>query len=349
MKRIQILPIISILAILLSTKAFSMTLSSSISKNGIFYNLQPSINVEGKADWGEFKKKRKLIEKKIKSTPIPPDHILPKEKSLELLKLLSNKNSITWIGHASFLIQLNGINILTDPLFSSNTGPLWFGPKRIVNPGIELSSIPKIDIIIISHSHYDHLDKASLSKMPNKEEITVYVPLNLSGFFKKIGYKKIIELDWLETHQFNDKTNIRLLPSHHWSQRTLFDRNKTLWGSYQIRTDGYNIYFMGDSAYSKIFKEIGKLSGPYNLAILGIGAYEPETIMKNSHTTPEEAVQVGKDIDAENILAMHWGTVILSTEDPWEPPSRFKRAGEKEGYLEENIWIMKIGESKELR
>lgn len=349
MKRILILPIISILTILLSMKVFSMSLSSSISKNGIFYNLEPSIEVEGKADWSEFKKERKFIEEKIKSNPIPPNHVLSKEKSLELFTLLSTQNSISWIGHASFLIQLNGLNILTDPLFSNNAGPLWFGPKRIVKPGMELSSIPRIDIIIISHSHYDHLDKASLDKIPNKEEITVYVPLNLSTFFKKIGYKKIIELDWLETHQFNDTTNIRLLPSHHWSQRTLFDRNKTLWGSYQITVDNYNIFFMGDSAYSKIFKEIGELSGPYNLAILGIGAYEPEVIMKNSHTTPEEAVQVGKDINAENILAMHWGTVILSTEDPWEPPTRFKSAGKNEGYLEENIWIMKIGETKELR
>nr|WP_267879386.1 MBL fold metallo-hydrolase [Sneathiella glossodoripedis] len=210
-----------------------------------------------------------------------------------------------------------------------------------------MSDLPPLDYLVLSHNHYDHLDARTIRAIQGKSDITVIVPLRLGNYFKKRGFSRVIEMDWWDRFEEND-IQITALPSQHWSKRTPFDRNKTLWASFAFKHDATSIYFTGDTGYGPLFKEIGKLEGPFDYTLVGIGAYEPRAIMKAHHTTPEEAVKIAQDVKAKTIVGMHWGTVRLTDEPLFEPPGRFLQAATKEGYDPENIWIMSIGESRKL-
>ncbi|MCL4128574.1 UNVERIFIED_CONTAM: hypothetical protein GTU68_036049 [Idotea baltica] len=271
------------------------------------------------------------------------DHILPKQQALEQLNNADNY-SITWLGHAAFLIKLNDCFILTDPFLSKNAGPGFLGPKREISSPLDISELPKIDMIIISHNHYDHLDSKVIKNFPNKEKIKVIVPLGLSNFFIKRGFNHVTEMNWWQEIDINDIT-IGCLPCVHFSGRGLFDRNKTLWASFSIKNKSKKIWFSGDTAYGEIFKEIGEKEEDFDLALIGIGAYEPRDFMCSVHATPEEAVQIAKDIKATKTIGMHWGTIRLTPEPFFEPPKRFKQAAEDQKYGQENALILKVGET----
>ena len=291
--------------------------------------------------------KKRVFGKKQIPDHIPEGHSLSEETSIK--NFLDNKDpvSITWLGHAAFLFRINQINILIDPFLSDNAGPSLVGPKRFIKPGIGVKNLPKIDIILISHNHYDHLDTKALRKINNKNEIKVIVPLKLKKIVQRQGYNNISEVDWYDEVEIN-KIKIRCLPAIHWSRRLGQKRNETLWCGYSVFGENKKIYFSGDIAYGKVFREIGKNEGPFDLSIVSIGAYEPREMMKTSHATPEEAAQVTKDIGSNNILGMHWGTIRLSAEDLWEPPVRFYQAATKLGYNRKQIWKMSIGETRSL-
>ncbi|APA83947.1 MBL fold metallo-hydrolase [Francisella tularensis] len=273
----------------------------------------------------------------------PRDHVLEKQQALEQLDK-SNDYSITWLGHAAFLIKLNGCFIVTDPFLSNNAGPGFLGPKREIFSPLDLSELPKIDMLIISHNHYDHLDSKVINNFPNKENIKVVVPVGLSNFFIKRGFKNVTEMNWWQEININDIT-IGCLPCVHFSGRGLFDRNKTLWASFSIKDKNKKIWFSGDTAYGDVFKEIGKKEEYFDLALIGIGAYEPRDFMCSVHATPEEAIQIAKDIKATKTIGMHWGTIRLTPEPFFEPPKRFKQAAINQKYGEENALILKIGET----
>ena len=277
---------------------------------------------------------------------IPPNHVLNETAALTQLEQTKG-DTITWLGHASFLIRLQHKTILTDPYLSELAGLWGIGPRRYVPPGISIKHLPPLDFIILSHNHYDSLDLQTINQLANKNHIKVITPLNTGKYFKANGYKNIYELDWQQSISFND-IRFTAMPAIHFSRRGLFDGDTTLWAGFTVKTPQQNIYFSGDTAYGAIFKNIIAKYGPFNLAILGIGAYLPQDIMRYSHSTPEQAVQIGKDVAALNILGMHWGTIILSEEPPFEPPKRFKRAAKQAGFLPENIWLMKIGETRAL-
>lgn len=279
---------------------------------------------------------------------IPDGHTLPKTEAMKLLNTIEG-DRVTWLGQASFLINISGKTILTDPFLTEFASPVsWAGPRRFVAPGIPLDKLPPIDIVIVSHSHYDHLDDRTIRSLKNKDKINVVVPLGLKSFFTERGYNKVTELDWKESISLG-KLALTALPAVHDSARSTNDRNQTLWASWVIDSSTKKILFVGDTGYSEtIFKLIGKQYGPFDYAFLPIGGYEPRKLMWMSHITPEEAVAIGNEVRADTLIASHWGTINLSDEPPWEPPKRFSKAGLDNGFSEETLWVMKIGETRPL-
>ena len=279
---------------------------------------------------------------------VPEDHVLSEDKALKLYEELRDENTITWIGQSTLLIKTNGVIILTDPYFAKLASPLIVGPERFVEPGIAAENLPKVDILVISHNHYDHLDEAFVEALPNKSNVHVVVPLELGTFFSERGYKNIHELDWYESVNIGDMV-FTSLPTVHYSGRGLGDKNKSLWCSWAISSPVGQYYFIGDSAYSAtLFKEVGEKFDSFDLAMVTIGTYGNRKYGVNNHTTPEEAVMIAQEINAKAVMGIHWGTIDLSDEDPREPPERFLNSATENGYSPEAVWLMKIGESRRL-
>ena len=288
-------------------------------------------------------------EKKKLDLTYPSEHVVSQEKVLSDLNNLKDNNYIAWIGHATFLIKLGDTTIITDPLFSKNAGPLVFGPKRYIDPAIPLNKIPKINLFLLTHNHYDHLDYRTIKKFPHKEA-KVIVPLKLAKYFTNNKFNDVEEIDWYQETQINNDIKITLLPAVHWSKRTLTDTNKTLWGSFLIEYKGKKIFFACDTGYGNIYKELGNKYGPIDITFINIGAYDFRPMFEKSvyHTNPEEALNIGKDLNSKKLIGMHWGTVVLSLEPIMEPPVRFKNSAEKYGYQKKDAMIFKIGEVKKL-
>ena len=278
---------------------------------------------------------------------VPNDHYLFEKDAISQYQQLNGQNSITWLGHATFLIRLNGMTILTDPFLTEFASPLWeFGPRRYVQPGISLNNLPSIDMVVVSHNHLDHLDAETIESLQGKENIRVFIPLGLKTFFKDRGYTNVEELDWNESFSYGG-IELTALPTVHFSGRGLNDKNRTLWCSWSISSQSGKVFFSGDTSYSPtIFKTIGKENGPYDLAIVSIGAYKTRKYGPASHLTPEEAVKVVMETKSSVVVAMHWGTIELSDEPPWEPPVRFKKAAQDNGIASDQTWVMKIGETR---
>ena len=315
--------------------------------NGTFRNSEgsPKRDPNVKFSYKIFNEERNKI--KIE---YPDSHVVPREQVLKDLAANNKGDYIAWIGHATFLIKLGSTTIITDPLFSKNTGPLIFGPKRYVSPAIKLTEVPKTDLLLLTHNHYDHLDASAIRNFPHKDT-KVILPLKLSKYFKR--YKDVNELDWYEEIQVNKDVKVTLLPAVHWSKRSLWDTNKTLWGNFLIEYKGKKILFACDSGYGNIYKELGKKYGPIDLTFINIGAYNfyPMMPVKDKsvfHTNPEEALQIGKDLNSKKIVGMHWGTVVLSLEPIMEPPIRFKASAEKYGFKKDEAITFKIGQVSKL-
>ena len=285
-------------------------------------------------------------EKKKLDMTVPKEHVVDKDKVKADLEKFKNDDYIAWIGHATFLIKLGDITIITDPVFSKNAGPLIFGPKRFTKPALELNEIPKTDVFLLTHNHYDHQDMSTIRKFPFKDA-KVMLPLKLGKYFKR--YKDVNEMDWYDEIKVNDNLKITLLPAVHWSKRSLTDTNKTLWGNFLIEYKNKKILFGCDTGYGNIYKELGKKYGPIDLAMINIGAYNFYPIMPYKdksayHTNPEEALGIGRDLKSKKVLGMHWGTFVLSLEPIMEPPIRFKDSAEKYGFKKEDALIFKIGQ-----
>lgn len=253
---------------------------------------------------------------------------------------------ITWIGHSTFLIQYRGLNILTDPILSQRASPLSFaGPKRLVPLPIEYKDLPAIDYVIISHNHYDHLDLETIQLLGNQTRYLV--PLKLKEWFveQNIAEENVIEFDWWD-QAYLDELTITATPSQHWSARTLFDRNKTLWAAWHIRIADFSLWFAGDTGYNdRQFKEIGEHFKQIDLGLIPIGAYAPRWFMKAQHVNPEEAVRIHQDINARHSIGMHWGTFQLSAEKMDAPKLELAAALEKFQLADTAFRTLAIGET----
>ncbi len=243
-----------------------------------------------------------------------------------------NHLSTTYVNHATHLIQLHQLNILTDPVFSNCVSPFKrVGPKRFRAPGIAIKDLPKIDFIVISHNHYDHLDLHSLKSLCEMYQPIIVVPLGNKKIIQKMNAKQIIELDWWESLQITPQQKITLVPAQHWSARSLWDANKALWGGFVIEADDLKVYFSGDTGYGTHFKKIHNYFGKIHVSILPIGAYEPRWFMKEQHINPEEAVLAHLDLNAHLSIASHHLTFQLTDEGVDEPTIELQKSLKKWG------------------
>jgi len=318
--------------------------------NGTFRNPEGSPERNSNIKWSFriFNKEKKKLD-----MTVPKEHVVEKEKVLSDLERLKDDDYIGWIGHATFLIKLGKTTIITDPVFSKNAGPLFFGPKRYTEPALKLNEIPKTDLILLTHNHYDHQDMTTIRRFPFKDA-KVMLPLNLGKYFTRNGYKDVNEMDWYDEIKVNENLKVTLLPAVHWSKRSFNDTNKTLWGNFLIEYKEKKILFACDTGFGNIYKDLGNKFGPIDLALINIGAYNFYPIMPYKdksayHTNPEEALSVAKDLKSKKVIGMHWGTFVLSLEPIMEPPVRFKDNAEKYGFKKEDAIIFKIGEMKSLK
>ena len=251
----------------------------------------------------------------------------------------------TFINHSSFLIQWNGINILTDSIWSKRCSPFqWAGPRRMRPPGINYEHLPPIHLILISHNHYDHLDKITFKKLVKDFQPKVIAPLGLAHLLTKWGAKQVTELDWWQTDDFHG-LSITATPCNHFSSRGLFDRDKTLWAGYSLSDQRRKIYYTGDTGYSEVFKEIGEKLGPFDLSFIPIGAYKPEWFMSPIHISPCQALQVHHDVKSKKSVAMHFGTFPLADDNPETSTSALRRCLKEKDISEEDFSLPKEGSS----
>ena len=317
--------------------------------DGTFRNPEGSPKIE---DFG-FNWSFKVFneEKKKININVPPDHVINKKEVLKNLEENINNDYVAWIGHATFLIKLGNTTIITDPVFEKNMGPLIFGPKRYVDPAINLKEIPEVNLFLLTHNHYDHLSTRTIKRFPYKKA-KVLAPLKLGKYFTSNSFADVSEMDWYDEIKVND-IKITFLPAVHWSKRSLWDTNKTLWGNFLIEYNNKKIFFACDTGYGNIYKELGKKYGPIDLTFINIGAYNfyPMSPRKDKsiyHTNPEEALNIAQDLKSKKVLGMHWGTVVLSLEPIMEPPVRFKDNAEKYGFSKKDAMIFKIGQVSKL-
>lgn len=254
--------------------------------------------------------------------------------------------TVTWIGHATLLVQLDGVNVLTDPQWSERASPVRFaGPKRVSPPGLRFEDLPPIHLVLISHDHYDHLDVATVRRLAREHRPRFVVPLGLKAWFAGLGIEQVAELDWWQSQTLGELV-LTSVPAQHFSGRTLWDRNRRLWSGWAVRGRDRRFFFAGDTAYYDVFKEIGARLGPFELAAVPIGAYLPPVIMKSGHTTPEEALDVFADVAGRVLVPIHWGTFDLAEEPLEEPPVRLQAEARRRGLGPDRVWILKFGETR---
>lgn len=250
----------------------------------------------------------------------------------------ATQDTLTWIGHASFLVQLGGKNLLIDPVMSPAIG--WF--KRNAPPGLDWPALPKIDMVLITHNHRDHMDAPTLKRL-GFDPVYV-VPQGLGNWFRRAGMRRIVEMGWWQQMDI-EGCHVTFVPAEHWSRRNLFDLNTSWWGGYVIERNGLRVYHAGDSGWFDGFEMIGELCGDIHAALLPIGAYEPRWFMRPQHIDPSEAVRAFQALNARQFVAMHWGTFKLSDEPLDEPPLTVRAAWEAATLPENRLNIPAIGET----
>lgn len=254
---------------------------------------------------------------------------------------------LTWIGHSSFLFQVNGCNVLTDPVFSERASPFAFaGPKRYTPAALQVKDLPAIDVVLISHNHYDHLDDATVRALHQRfGDHTVFcVPEGLADWFRKRGITKLIELSWWQSQTF-DAGEVFCVPAQHFSGRGPGDANASLWCGWIMDIGATRLYFAGDTGYGPVFKTIGEVFGHVDLALLPIGAYDPRWFMGPVHVAPEEAVHIHRDVRARLSIGMHWGAFVLTDEPMDEPPRRLQQALHEQGIDPRRFRVMQHGQT----
>ncbi|MEZ5502792.1 MAG: MBL fold metallo-hydrolase [Halioglobus sp.] len=259
---------------------------------------------------------------------------------------LASGLSVTFINHASFLIQVDGLNILTDPIYSERASPSQLaGPARVHQPGIAFEDLPPIDVILVSHNHYDHLDEGTLRRFAAmKEQPLVLSGLGNGALFEQLGLVRHQDLDWEQSIEV-DGTRFTFTECRHRSGRGVIDQMKTLWGAFAVHARSGSVYFAGDSGYSSHFRETGNRHGPFTLALLPIGAYDPRWFMADVHVNPQEAVQAHLDLRAQRSIAMHFGTFQLTYESFTQPTEDLAVAMAESNLSEDEFSVLQPGDT----
>jgi N-acyl-phosphatidylethanolamine-hydrolysing phospholipase D len=324
------------LAVVLLLTAPTMSTAGAPRNGERFLNLAGSRDLPGLQDMLPF------FLRKAWTTLVPRAggaHLVPYNREAIL-----HNPSITWIGHSTMLVRMDGVAFLTDPIFSSHAGPLRFtGPKRHVTPGVPLAALPPIDFVTLSHDHYDHTDIPSIAALAQRG-VRFIVPLRMGALVRGAG-GEAVELDWWQ-HTEVRGVRIHCVPAQHFSGRSLADGNWRLWAGWVIEGPTRRFYHAGDTGYFAGFKEIGNRLGPIDLAAMPIGAYDPASIMHAVHLNPEEAVQAAVDLGAGRVVAMHFGTFDLTDEPLDQPAYRFHAAAYRHDLDDDRAWTMDVGETR---
>ena len=270
--------------------------------------------------------------------------------SLDTLYARPERLRVTWVGHSTTLLQTPSANLLTDPIFSRRASPVPFaGPARLVPPPLAISALPPIDVVLCSHDHYDHLDRASITEIHRRFRPTFFVPLGIKKRLDRWGVGPTLEMDWGQ-YAHLDGLRLHCAPAHHFSGRSLFDRDATLWASWYVEepaADGLRFYYAGDSAYAEHFKRLREYFGAPEVAVLPIGAYQPRWFMRPVHMDPKEAVRAFLDLEAHHFIPVHWGTFDLAEEPAGEAPRLTCRHAAAHG-VAGRLHVLDVGESFDL-
>ncbi|WP_309248533.1 MBL fold metallo-hydrolase [Streptomyces sp. MNP-20] len=251
--------------------------------------------------------------------------------------------AVTWAGHASWVVRIGGLTVLTDPVWSRR---ILGTPARVTPVGVAWSALPRVDAVVISHNHYDHLDAPTLKRLPR--DTPLFVPAGLGRWFARRRFTRVTELDWWESAEL-DGVRLGFVPAHHWSKRGLRDTCRSLWGGWVLTDgEGQRVYFAGDTGYGHWFARIGERYPGIDLALLPIGAYEPRWWLRDVHCDPEEAVRAARDVGARRMAPMHWGTFLLSAEPVLEPLERVRAAWAAGGLAPDDLWDLPVGGSRVL-
>ncbi|HEX9819786.1 MAG TPA: MBL fold metallo-hydrolase [Methylomirabilota bacterium] len=263
------------------------------------------------------------------------------------LRANQREPTLTWIGHATLLVQLDGVNVLTDPHWSERASPVSFaGPRRVTPPGLRFEDLPPVHLVLISHDHYDHLDVATVKRLAAVHRPRFYVPLGLKAWFADLGITDVVELDWWDSRVDRGLT-LTCVPAQHFASRSPFDLNRRLWAGWTLAGRERRAFFAGDTGYYEAhFKAIGDRLGPFDVAAISIGAYRPASMMRLTHTTPEEALQILSDVGGRRFVAVHWGTFDLAEEPLAEPPGRLQAEARRLGLDPDRVWVPEHGETR---
>jgi L-ascorbate metabolism protein UlaG (beta-lactamase superfamily) len=277
------------------------------------------------------------------SVPVPARPELP-------AALGPGECAVTFVNHVTFLLQFDGLNVLTDPVWSERVSPVTFaGPKRVHAPGIPFEDLPRIDLVLVSHNHYDHMDVATLRRLHAVHRPVVVTTLGNRAFLAGEGVPDAVELDWWQTHEPRPGVKVTITPAQHFAARGLTDRSKTLWGGYTLETPAGRLWFAGDTGYFDGFREIGRRLGPFDLAFIPIGAYEPRWFMEPVHCTPAEALQIHREVRARRSLAMHFGCFPLADDAFDQPVWDLEAARPTSGLTADEFAVPVVGATRRYR
>ena len=321
-----------------------MTRPSHHRPKGGFQNPWPNTNPRGFLSvlrWSWQRRRQSL-------PPNPPPDAFPVATPSFPSRAEIGELAVTWVGHATALIQTDGVNVLTDPMWSPRASPVRFaGPKRLVPPAVKLDELPPIDVVLISHNHYDHLDKRTVKQLAKRHpDADWLMPLGLAPLLMKWGVKRVRELDWW-AELATRGARFACTPAQHFSARGFSDRGDSLWCGWSIHSERHRVFFAGDTGYHPLFGEIATRYGPFDLSLLPIGAYDPRWFMQPVHMNPEEAVAAYRDLGNRGAaMPIHWGTFRLTDEAMTEPPERFRAAWASARLDPDSLLQLRHGETR---
>jgi L-ascorbate metabolism protein UlaG (beta-lactamase superfamily) len=284
----------------------------------------------GLGEWADFFWRR--LGRRVEPPALPPGHVRPEREALAALDGPDRPDAVLWLGHASFLLRLGGRTILVDPFLAEYASPVPpFGPRRFAPPALAAARLPPVDLVLLTHNHYDHLDLPTLGVVAARDRSVLVTTLGVRAHLAGLPFRAAHELDWHERVSVLG-LEVTAVPAIHFSKRTLLDRNRSLWCGFRVEDGRRILQIAGDTAFGPVFAELGHRYPPPDLLLVPIGAYEPRLLMRGAHCDPEEAVAIGRALGARRLLAMHWGTIVLTDEPPFEPPGRFRTAAAAAGY-----------------